>query len=127
MPAQLPGRLFELTFGRPRGVLGRVGAAVVVRANAEQEAWAVRQAALVPGARVLVVGHGPGVGLAEASSAVAPGGGVIGVDPSPLMRELAGRRCEALISAGVLEIREGTASSTGLPDSPVDVVTRSTT
>lgn len=48
MPAQLPGRLFELTFGRPGGVLGRVGAAVMVRAIAEQEARAVDQAALIP-------------------------------------------------------------------------------
>lgn len=32
------------------------------------------------------------------------------------------RRCAAPISAGVVEIRDGTASSTGCPDSSVDVV-----
>jgi cyclopropane fatty-acyl-phospholipid synthase-like methyltransferase len=31
--------------------------------NSEQERWEVGQAHLVPGQRVLVVGHGPGLGL----------------------------------------------------------------
>ena len=95
----------------------------MVRANAEQELWAVHQAALTPGKKVLVVGHGPGVGLGRAASAVAPHGRVVGVDPSPLMRQLAARRCAALVAAGVLEIRDGTASSTGCPDSWMDVAT----
>lgn len=68
------GQLFEATFGRPRGALGRVGAAVMVRANAERESWAVDQAQLTPGANVLVVGHGPGVGLAEPEEAARAAG-----------------------------------------------------
>lgn len=116
------GQLFEATFGRPRGVLGRMGAALMVRANAEQELWAVAQAQPATDANVLVVGHGPGLGLARAASAVAPRGHVVGVDPSPLMRQMASRRCAAQISAGVVEIRDGTASSTGCPDSSMDAV-----
>ena len=71
------GQFFEATFGRPRGVLGRAGAAVMVRADAES--WAVDQAQLAPGATVLVIGHGPGVGLVKASTTVGADGHVVGV------------------------------------------------
>lgn len=121
MIRRLLGRAFAMTFGRPRGVLGRLGAVVMVHANAEQETWAVRQAAPSRGMTVLVVGHGPGVGLAHAATAVGPGGRVVSVDPSPLMRQLAARRCAAHISAGVVDLRDGTASSTGCTDASVDV------
>ena len=115
------GQFFEATFGRPRGLLGRAGAAVMVRANAEQESWAVDQAQLALGSHVLVVGHGPGVGLPKAAATVGADGHVVGVDPSPLMRQMAAQRCAAQISAGVVEIRNGTASSTGCRDASVEV------
>ena len=121
MIRRLLGRLFEATFGRPRGVLGGLGAAVMVRANAAQESWAAQAATPSPGNTVLVIGHGPGIGLALAATAVGSGGRVVGVDPSPLMRQLAARRCAAHISAGVVHVRDGTASSTGCPDASVDV------
>lgn len=85
----------------------------MVRGNAEQEARAVEPAQLVAGERVLVVGHGPGVGLVQAAAAVTPGGQVVALDPSPLMRDLAATRCAAPIAAGVVEIRAGTAENTG--------------
>ncbi len=115
-------RLLDVAFGHPRGPLGRLGAALMVRGNVEQETWAVENAQLHARSRVLVVGHGPGVGLVQAATAVAPGGHVTGVDPSPLMRELAAVRCAEQIAAGVVEVREGTAENTGCPDASVDAV-----
>jgi len=94
----------------------------MVRGNVEQETWAVEHARLHARSRVLVVGHGPGVGLVQAATAVAPGGHVTGVDPSPLMRELAAVRCAEQIAAGVVELREGTAENTGCPEASVDAV-----
>jgi SAM-dependent methyltransferase len=71
---------------------------------------------------VLVVGHGPGVGLILASAAVGPGGHVIGVDPSKTMRQMATRRCAAQIAAGMIELRDGTAEDSGCGPGTVDAV-----
>ena len=113
-------KLLDAAFGHPRGLLGRLGAAVMARGNADQERAAVAQARLRPGDRALVVGFGPGLGLELAAGAVVPGGSVVGVDPSPLMGQLAMRRCAGRVAAGVVEIHEGTASATGLTDGSVD-------
>ena len=56
-------RLLDAGFGHPRGLVGRLGGALMAYGNSEQERWEVGQAHLVPGQRVLVVGHGPGLGL----------------------------------------------------------------
>ncbi|QKV96726.1 methyltransferase domain-containing protein [Streptomyces sp. NA02950] len=124
-PEKHPGRtprLLDAAFGRPRGPAGTVGGGLMARFNASQERWAVDRAALRPGERVLVVGPGPGVGLAPAVAAVEPGGRVIAVDPSATMRRAAIRRCAAQIAAGTLRVDDGTAERTGCPDAAVDAV-----
>jgi ubiquinone/menaquinone biosynthesis C-methylase UbiE len=115
-------RLLDAGFGHPRGVLGRVGGALMAYGNSEQERWAVEQAGLAPGQRVLVVGHGPGLGLRLAAAAVSPGGLVIGVDPSSVMRQMATAWCAAAVRAGVVQLREGTAEDTDCADASVDAV-----
>jgi arsenite methyltransferase len=115
-------RALDAAFGRPRGVAGRLGGAIMARGNAEQEQWAVRQAELAAGARVLVVGHGPGVGVALAATTVGADGHVVGVDPSSTMREMAQARCSSHIAAGLVELRDGTAEDTGCADTSIDVV-----
>lgn len=99
-------RVLDAAFGHPRGLVGRLGGALMARGNATQERWAVQQADLRPGGQVLVVGPGPGVGIALASAAVAPGGHVVGVDPSQTMRQMAATRCASDIAAGRVELRE---------------------
>ena len=111
-------RLLDAGFGHPRGLVGRLGGALMAYGNSEQERWAVEQARLVPGQRVLVVGHGPGLGLRLTAAAVSPGGLVVAVDPSSVMRQMATARC----AAGVVELREGTAEDTGCADASVDAV-----
>jgi SAM-dependent methyltransferase len=115
-------RMLDAAFGHPRGPGGRLGGAIMARANAGQEQWAVRAAGLAPGQRVLVVGHGPGVGLALAAAAVRPGGHVIGVDPSATMREMAVRRCAAAIAEGLVGLRAGGAENTGCAGESMEVV-----
>lgn len=115
-------RVLRAAFGVPRGVAGRLGGVVMARSNADQERRAVALAAPEPGATVVAVGHGPGVGLAPLAEAVAPGGRVIGVDPSASMRAMASRRCADLLAEGVLELREGDAEHTGCPDACADAV-----
>ncbi|SKK92278.1 methylase involved in ubiquinone/menaquinone biosynthesis [Mycobacteroides abscessus subsp. massiliense] len=114
-------RILDPIFGHPRGVAGRLGGVLMARSNAEQECWVVEQAKLRDGEQVLVVGHGPGLGLARAAEAVTPGGHVIGLDPSATMRDMATKRCASLIRAGSVEIREGSAEEIGCTDSSQDV------
>src|SRR5918997_4246667 len=115
-------RLLDAGFGHPRGLTGRVGGVLMAYGNSEQERWAVEQAHLAPGQRVLVVGHGPGLGLWLAAAAVSPGGLVVGVDPSSVMRQMATVRCAPAVTAGVVQVREGTAEDTGCADASVDAV-----
>jgi ubiquinone/menaquinone biosynthesis C-methylase UbiE len=114
-------RALDAAFGHPRGLAGRLGGAIMARGNVEQERWAVQHAELRPGQRVLVVGHGPGVGIALAAVAVAPGGYVVGVDPSATMRQMAAERCATQITASTVELREGTAEKTGCDEDSMDV------
>ncbi|QFU90569.1 class I SAM-dependent methyltransferase [Amycolatopsis sp. YIM 10] len=84
----------------------------MARDNLAHERWAVSRSGLAPGDHAVLVGHGPGVGLVLAAERVRPGGRVIGVEPSPLMRKMAGRRV-ARRARDVVEIRHGTAEDTG--------------
>lgn len=115
-------RVLDPAFGHPRGVAGRIGGALMVRSNAEQERWAVQRADLRPGMQVLVVGPGPGLGLILAAAAVAPDGHVIGVEPSETMRDMAATRCADQIRTGSIELRDGTAEYTGSGSGTADGV-----
>jgi len=106
--------LLDAAFGHPRGLLGRLGGLIMERGNAEEERRAVALAAVRPGETVLVIGPGPGIGLAEAARVAGSGGRVIGVDPSATMREMAARRS---MNA---DVRDGTAEHTGCAESEVD-------
>ena len=118
--ATLLMRALDAAFGHPRGVAGRLGGSIMAVGNREQERLAIEQAELSSGECVLVIGHGPGVGLALAAEAVSPGGHVIGVDPSTEMRAMAAERCVEAIRAGDLELRPGGAENTGCAGESVD-------
>jgi arsenite methyltransferase len=109
--------LLDAAFGHPRGVLGRLGGAIMARANRQQERDAIERAALTRGEQVLVVGHGPGIGVELAAEAVSPGGHVLGVDPSDAMRAMATARCRRFN----VDLRAGSAERTGCADGSVDV------
>jgi arsenite methyltransferase len=118
--APLVMRIFDVVFGHPRGPLGRVGGELMACGNARQEHRAVDLAEVTAGQSVLVVGHGPGVGVRAAASAVGASGHVVGVDPSATMRAMAANRCAALIATGRVELRAGSAEDTGCPATSVD-------
>lgn len=108
-------------FVYPRGWRGRLGGRLMESAHADQERWAIQRPEVAPGARVLAVGYGTGQGLVMAAEAVAPGGQVIGVEPSTVMQQTAAKRCAAQITAGIVVLREGCAEHTGCPDQSIDV------
>lgn len=93
----------------------------MARVNAEQERWAVERASPRPDSRVLLVGHGPGVGLVGVASVVRPPEGwVIGIEPSAVMRAAAVERCAAAGVSGQVEIRDGSAEDTGCASESID-------
>lgn len=82
--------------------------------NAATELRVVELASIESGETALVVGPGPGVGLQATAERA---GRAIGVDPSPEMLTRSRRRC-----GDEVELRHGTADSTGQPGESVDVV-----
>jgi ubiquinone/menaquinone biosynthesis C-methylase UbiE len=116
VPKQGPARrLLFRTFGRPRGVLGRVGGLVMARTNREMAERCIGLLEVQPGHAVLELGFGPGVAI-ELLARAASAGKVVGVDPSQEMhRQAAARNAEA-IRAGRVRLDAG--SATALPYAP---------
>lgn len=118
-PPEWATALLDRAFGHPRGLVGRLGGAILARSNAPTELRVVEIAALSSAETVLVVGPGPGVGLRAAGERAAL---VIGVDPSEAMLRSSGKRCADLVRAGRVRLRPGTAERTGADDGSMDVV-----
>lgn len=114
-------RIVDSAFGHPRGLAGRLGGAIMARAGAATERELVAEAGLRPTDTVLVLGPGPGVGLAAAVRAV-PAGRVIGVDPAEEMLRQSRQRCAEAASTGQLRLVRGDAEHTDQPEASVDVV-----
>src|SRR2546421_5357703 len=85
---------------RPRGVAGRVTAWEMAcrPSNRQRSAWAVSLLEVRPTDRVLEIGFGPGVAVAQLVRAGA--GHVSGIDHSEVMLRQAAKRNEAAIRAG---------------------------
>lgn len=83
-------RRFLGQFRRPEGALGRVAGWIMLLrpGNRARNLWTLERLELAPGMSVLELGCGPGWALARAAELV-PGGTLVGLDHSPLMRESA--------------------------------------
>lgn len=103
-------RVLLRMFGRPRGLLGRLGGIVLARTNRSfaQEIVALLQ--IRASERILEVGFGPGVGI-ELLTRAASEGKVAGVDPSEEMVEQARARNAAALRTGAVDLRQGTVES----------------
>ena len=109
----------ERGFGRPAGVVGRVGGWLMVRGNGMTEKHVVKLAGLRPKDHVVVLGPGPGVGLRWAGKYAAV---VVGVDPSKTMLIAAKHRSLDLVETGKVQLIQGDAASTHQPDESANVV-----
>jgi SAM-dependent methyltransferase len=114
-------RTFGSQFARPHGPLGRLVARLMRRGNATLNLWIVELLKVQPADRILEVGFGPGVALAELL-ARASAGLVVGVDASASMVRQARSRHADAIAAGRLELREGDAASLPFDDASFDKV-----
>ena len=98
------------TFGRPSGVLGRLGGVILARTNRRYAAWVVDLLDVQQPDRVLEIGFGPGVAIEMLAARAAH---VAGVDPSAEMLRQATKRNAAAIRNGRVELRR--CSAEGLP------------
>ena len=106
-------------FGRPRGVLGRLGGIIMARTNGEFARSAIRLLDVQPDDRVLEVGFGPGVGIGILAES-APAGRVAGLDCSGEMVEQAAARNAGAIERGVVDLRHGSVESLPFDDGAFD-------
>jgi trans-aconitate methyltransferase len=82
---------FMRMFGRPTGMLGKLGGIIMARVNAPFARCVIRLLDVQPRDKVLEIGFGPGVGI-QLLAKSAPEGRVAGVDCSREMVEQASAR-----------------------------------
>jgi len=108
-------------FGRPRGLLGRLGGRIMERINA---GWGIAVSEFLqvaPTDRVLEVGFGPGV-VIDHLSKLAGAGLVVGVDSSPEMLAQARARNLSAIRGGGVDLRYGSVANLPFGDDSFDKV-----
>jgi SAM-dependent methyltransferase len=99
-------------FGRPQGLLGRLGGVVMARMNARFGIWVSSLLDIRPDDEVLEIGFGPGVVIHHVAGQLGAGH-VSGVDPSRAMVVQARARNRAAIGRGRVALRQ--ASVENLP------------
>jgi SAM-dependent methyltransferase len=97
-------------FGNPHGTLGLVaGRIMATRAsNVERNLWIAEVLAPEPDAKILEIGHGPGIAIAQIWPKLTTGH-IVGIDVSELMSKSAGKRNQDGVDRGVVEFRTGDA------------------
>jgi ubiquinone/menaquinone biosynthesis C-methylase UbiE len=100
-------RILMRMFGRPEGLLGRLGGVILARSNRKFAEEVVHFLDIRAPEKVLEVGFGPGVGI-ELLTKAATRGSIAGIDPSEEMVKQATARNAAAISTGVVDLRQGT-------------------
>jgi len=115
-----PGcKLLMQMFGRPKGILGRLGGAIMARVNRDAAAHVIDVLDLRPNDRILEVGFGPGEEI-ELLLLRVPDGSVAGVDQSQeMVRQAAAGNAEALRSRRV-ELRYGSVERLPFADTTFD-------
>jgi ubiquinone/menaquinone biosynthesis C-methylase UbiE len=111
--------IFLHMFGRPRGVLGRLGGIIMARTNAGCSAFVTDLLEIGPCDSVLEVGFGPGV-IIQRLSKLALEGHVAGIDPSQAMMEQARARNAVGIKGGLVDLRRGSVESLPFEDNTFD-------
>jgi ubiquinone/menaquinone biosynthesis C-methylase UbiE len=104
-------------FGRPKGLLGKLGGILMARMNYECATWVIDLLHVKPNDKVVKVGFGPGVGI-QLLAGLASTGYVAGVDPSQEMVEQATERNAKTKKRA--DLRRGSAESLPFEDNMFD-------
>jgi SAM-dependent methyltransferase len=117
------GRSVVGQFMHPHGLGGHLSGWVMAHrsSNLRRNRWVVSLLDVQPTDRVLEIGFGPGIAIAELSR-LASRGRVMGVDHSEVMVRQAKRRAASGVHAGTVDLRLGAVEA--LPDfgGPVDTI-----
>src|SRR5215469_16722159 len=107
------------SFGRPQGILGRLGGVIMARMNVDCGAWVTDLLEVTPNDRVLEVGFGPGL-VIQRLAKLAVAGHVVGIDQSREMVEQARARNETAVQDGRVELRHGSVERLPFDDDSFD-------
>lgn len=109
--------------GRPQGAPGRIIEWIMAHrsSNRERNLWVVSLLDVRPTDRVLEIGFGPGLAIAELARHVTAGT-VFGADHSPVMVRQAARRNAAAIRAGRVRLLQASVDRLPSFDGPLDVI-----
>jgi len=96
-------------FKQPQGVLGIVAGHIMARrpSNVERNHWTLQLLDLQPDDRLLEIGFGPGIAIAEAARHITDGL-IVGIDHSDVMLRQASKRNAQAIARGRVELYTGT-------------------
>jgi ubiquinone/menaquinone biosynthesis C-methylase UbiE len=110
-------------FGRPHGVAGRVAGWVMAHrgSNRQRNRWVVSLLDVQPTDRVLEIGFGPGLAIAELARR-ASRGRVYGIDHSEVMVGQASKRNAAAIRAQRVELLQASVDRLPRFDQPLDAI-----
>jgi acetyl esterase/lipase/SAM-dependent methyltransferase len=110
-------------FGHPRGIPGRMAGWVMAHrgSNRRRNRWAVSLLDVQPTDRVLEIGFGPGVAIAELANR-AIRGQVYGIDHSEVMLQQASRRNAAAIRAHRVHLVHASVDQLPSFDDPLDAI-----
>ncbi|MEX3979925.1 methyltransferase domain-containing protein [Paraburkholderia sp. EG287A] len=114
-------RVLMRAFGRPEGILGRLGGTVMARLNQPCAAWVIGLLEIRQHDRVLEIGFGPGAGI-QLLAATVPSGHVDGIDPSQEMLAQATARNAVAIARGRVGLRIGSVERLPFEASTFDKV-----
>lgn len=114
----IPHQLMHRMFARPGPALGHIGGALMAVGNGPTELRVVSMAGLTRHDRVLVVGAGPGLGVAAAARRASA---VVALDPSPTMTCAITRRIARRPLCSPVLVGLATAEATGCQDGAFDV------
>jgi ubiquinone/menaquinone biosynthesis C-methylase UbiE len=113
------GKLLMRMFGRPKGVLGRLGGVIMARVNRDAAAQIIEMLDVRADDKVLEVGFGPGVAIQLLLHRV-PAGSVAGIDNSQeMVRQAAARNAAALRNRRV-DLRYGSVERLPFADGTFD-------
>lgn len=112
-------RLLMQTFGRPQGILGRLGGFILARTKRDFIQWVIYLLEIQPDDNVLEVGFGPGVSIEILATRV-PDGGVVGIDASEEMVEQAKARNAKAIESGLVQLQQGVVEALPFADHTFD-------